>query len=151
MNDAHHRTRCRVIYADTDAGGVVYHATYLRYCEIGRSELMRGIGLIYQHIEEQGIILPVTECRLRFKAPARYDDMITVDTHVGSLTGFTCRFNYRIEREQADQPKPTLLVKGFTVHAAITKAGRLIRIPESIYTPLHRLCQATGHRSQTGT
>ena len=57
-----HRTTCRVLYGDTDAGGVVYNANYLRYFEIGRTELMREWVCSYREIEQQGIVLPVTEC-----------------------------------------------------------------------------------------
>ena len=73
-------TTYRVIYGDTDAAGVVYNANYLRYFEIGRTEMMRAWALPYSAIEELGCILPVTESYLRFKAPAAYDDLITIAT-----------------------------------------------------------------------
>ena len=63
----------RVIYGDTDAAGVVYNANYLRYFEIGRTEMMRAWALPYSAIEDLGCVLPVTEPYLRFKAPAAYD------------------------------------------------------------------------------
>jgi len=76
MDEPVFQVRYRVIYGDTDAGGVVYNANYLRFFEIGRSEMMRAWAMPYREIEKQGFILPVTETYLRYKAPARYDDLL---------------------------------------------------------------------------
>ena len=73
-----HRTTVRVLYGDTDAGGVVYNANFLRYFEVGRTELMRESVCSYLAIEKMGFILPVTECWTRYKAPAFYDDLLTI-------------------------------------------------------------------------
>jgi len=127
-----HRTTVRVLYGDTDAGGVVYNANYLRYFERGRTELMREWVCTYREIEELGFILPVTECWSRFKAPAYYDDLIVIETEVSELSRLKCRFSYRILREEGDGRKPKLLVKGYTVHAAVTREGKLTRLPEEI-------------------
>jgi len=80
-----HRCTCRVLYGDTDAAGIVYNANYLRYFEIGRTELMREWVCSYREIERMGIVLPVTECYSRFKAPAYYDDLLTIETTVSEL------------------------------------------------------------------
>lgn len=124
-------TTARVLYGDTDAGGVVYNANYLRYFEIGRTELMRQWVCSYRDIEKQGFVLPVIECWSRFKAPAYYDDLLTIETTVSEVSSLKCRFAYRILRQE-DHARPKLLVKGYTVHAAVTKEGRLTRLPESI-------------------
>jgi len=125
-------TQYRVLYGDTDAGGVVYNANYLRYFEQGRTELMRAHVCSYKEIEELGLILPVTEAHARYKAPAFYDDLLTIETSVNELTKYTCRFNYRVTREDQHRPRPTLLVKGYTIHAAVTRENKLIRLPEDI-------------------
>lgn len=131
-----HRATVRVLYGDTDAGGVVYNANYLRFFEFGRTELMRAWVLPYSEIEKMGFILPVTECWTRFKAPAFYDDLLVVETEVYELSRLKCRFNYRVLRPEEDGAKERLLVKGYTVHAAVTREGRLTRLPEAIITRL---------------
>lgn len=131
----HHAT-CRVIYGDTDAAGVVYNANYLRYFEIGRTELMRDWVCTYRDIEQLGIVLPVTECFTRFKAPAFYDDLLTVETSIAELKRHTCRFNYRITRKTPGIERRQLLVKGYTIHAAVTREGKLTRLPEDITAKL---------------
>ncbi len=123
-------TRHRVIYADTDAGGVVYNANYLRFMEIGRTEMMRNWAIPYSEIEQQGMILPVTESYLRYKAPALYDDLITIAVSLAELKQVSCRFHYRISCPRADREQ--LLAKGFTNHACINRQGKLMPFPESI-------------------
>ena len=118
----------RVIYGDTDAAGVVYNANYLRYFEIGRTEMMRAWALPYSAIEEMGCILPVTESYLRFKAPAAYDDLLTIATSLVEVSRVTCRFHYSITRDSADD-RSVLLVKGFTAHACINRQGKLTPFP----------------------
>lgn len=125
LGDHIFETEIRVLYGDTDAGGVVYNATYLRYFEQGRGELMRGCGLSYKNLEESGFVLPVVESYLRYKAPARYDDLLLVKTSLAEVTPFSCRFHCHILRQDDNR----LLVKGFTHHASINKKGTLTRLP----------------------
>ena len=132
-------TQHRVLYGDTDAGGVVYNANYLRYFELGRTELMRAHVCSYREIEERGLILPVTETFARYKAPAFYDDLLTIETSISELNRYTCRFNYRVTRLDQDRPRPTLLVKGYTVHAAVTREGKLVRLPKDIMARIQLL------------
>lgn len=139
MTDPVFRMHCRVIYGDTDAGGVVYNANYLRYFEMGRTEMMRERSLPYSLLEERGLILPVTESYLRYKAPARYDDLITIDTCLAQMKKVSCRFNYRIVRIGADGNEQ-LLVKGFTVHACINRQGKLTPFPEDIHQAMAEIC-----------
>lgn len=146
-----HRTICRVIYGDTDAAGVVYNANYLRYFEIGRTELMRDWICTYRQIEQQGIILPVTECYSRFKAPAFYDDLLIIETWIAELKKLTCRFNYRICRENPGVERRQLLAKGYTVHAAVTKEGKLTRLPEDILKKLELFLPAQAAQSSDMT
>ena len=133
------RTRYRIIYGDTDAGGVVYNGNFLRFCEIGRTEMMRSWAMPYSEIEKQGLILPVTESYLRYKAPALYDDLITIATSLAELKKVSCRFHYRITCMRADNEQ--LLVKGFTNHACVSRQGRLTPFPEDIRQQINRIWQ----------
>lgn len=136
------QTSVRVIYGDTDSGGVVYNANYLRYFEIGRTELMRTEICSYKDIEDLGYILPVSECFSRFKAPARYDDLITIETSIAEVKRFSVRFDYRILKAASEpEKKASLLVKGYTVHACITTAGKLTPLPETLATRLAELAE----------
>ena len=139
MSNPVHITQLRVLYGDTDAAGVVYNANYLRYFERGRTELMREWVCSYREIEKLGIVLPVTECFSRFKAPAHYDDILTVETCVDSLRKVSCRFNYRITRDDPELNKAKLLVKGYTIHASINREGKLVKLPEAILQKLDKL------------
>ena len=134
-----HRTTCRVLYGDTDAGGFVYNANYLRYFEIGRTELMREWVCAYRDIEKLGLVLPVIECFVRFKAPAFYDDLLTIETSLTELKSISCRFCYKITRQEEGQLRPKLLVKGFTVHASVNRDGRLTSLPDDIIEKLQGL------------
>jgi acyl-CoA thioester hydrolase len=124
------RMEHRVIYGDTDAGGIIYNANYLRFMEMGRTEMIRSHGLPYSAMEQEGIILPVTECYLRYKASGRYDDLISIATSLAELTRHTIRFHYRISCPR--DGRELLLVKGFTKHACTNRQGRLMPFPDSI-------------------
>lgn len=137
------KTTVRVLYGDTDAGGVVYNANFLRYFEIGRTELMREWVCSYSDIEKLGFILPVTECWSRYKAPAFYDDVLIIETAISELNSIKCKFSYRICRKEEGIDKPKLLVKGYTVHAAVTREGKLTRLPEEIVGKIAQFCNDT--------
>ena len=136
MPEPIHRTTCRVLYGDTDAAGVVYYANYLRFFEIGRTEYMRELVRTYRDLEEQGLILPVVECYARYKAPAVYDDQLTIETTLLELKSVSCRFNYQIWRTAPAGPAATLLVKGSTVHAAVDRQGKLTKLPAALLEQL---------------
>ena len=140
MQEPFFRAKVRVLYGDTDAGGVVYNANFLRYFEIGRTELMREHVCSYSEIEKLGFVLPVIECWARYKAPAFYDDLLTVETTVAEVSKLKCKFAYRVIRKESETGRPKLLVKGFTVHAAVTRAGKLTRLPDEI---IHKISQLT--------
>jgi acyl-CoA thioester hydrolase len=136
MTEPLFQLRQRVIYGDTDAGGIVYYANYLRFMEAGRNKLMRSLALPYSEIEQQGLIIPVTECYIRCKAPARYDDLITIAVSLAELTRWSCRFHYRLSCQREEQEQ--LLVKGFTKHACIDRQGKLMPFPEKILLLLQK-------------
>ncbi|MEW6593960.1 MAG: thioesterase family protein [Thermodesulfobacteriota bacterium] len=131
-----HRSSCRVRYGDTDSGGVVYYANYLRYFEAGRTEYMRELVASYRDLEEQGFILPVVECHARYKAPARYDDLLVIETSLTELRPASCRFTYRISREDGKT-----LVLGSTTHAAVDRAGKLAKLPAALVARLRQLTE----------
>jgi acyl-CoA thioester hydrolase len=135
MNEPVHRSTCRVLYGDTDSGGVVYYANYLRYFEQGRTEFMRDHLFSYQELEERGYILPVVECYSRYKASAVYDDLLVIETSVAEVKPVSCRFNYRILRQANDK----LLAIGHTLHAAIDRKGKLTRLPIEVVDKLRAL------------
>ena len=131
MDNLIHYSQHRVLYGDTDAAAVVYNANYLRYFEMGRTEFMRDRVCSYREIEQMGFVLPVIECHIRFKAPARYDDLLTIETFLTDMKKVTCTFNYRILQEE-DSSRPRLLAKGFTTHASVNKMGKLTPLPTEI-------------------
>jgi len=132
-----HQTTYRVLYGDTDAAGVVYYANYLRYFEKGRTEYMRDLEMTYKEIEDLGMLLPVIECYSRYKAPASYDDLLTIETSLAELKNVSCRFNYRIYKNDSDN-SPTLLAKGYTVNASVNRDGKLTRLPAHILEKLQK-------------
>ncbi len=114
--------RIRVRYQETDQMGVVYHANYLNWFEIGRTELIRELELSYKGIESSGLLLPVVEAELKFKQPARYDDLIAIYTRIQSCTGIRLEFACEIRREGE------LLVSGVTRHVWVNPSWRPVRI-----------------------
>ena len=124
-------TRIRVYFADTDQMGVVYHARYLTWCEIGRTELLRDRGLAYAQVEERGISLPVTEATLRVRQPARYDDLVRVETTISLVRTREVRFSYRMLRDEI------CLVNAETGHVPVDRAtGRAVRLPQWLRSAL---------------
>ncbi|AQR78144.1 thioesterase family protein [Paenibacillus larvae] len=123
----------RVRYAETDAMGVVYHANYLIWLEVGRTEFIREMGYPYAKMEEQGLLLPVVETNLRYRRPAKYDDAITVYSRIESFTPSKIIFTYEIRRkaeaeQQNEDPAGELLVTGTTVHVWINRSWNPVRI-----------------------
>jgi acyl-CoA thioester hydrolase len=110
-------TEVRVRYAETDQMGIVYYANYLVWFEIGRVELLRSLGLAYSQLEiDHDCILPVVEASCRYRAPARYDDQILIETRPVLLRGAVVKFAYRILRKAPEGEEPLLLAEGETVH-----------------------------------
>jgi len=139
MTEPIHRAEYRVLYGDTDAGGVVYYGNYMRFFELGRTEYIRElVGTSYREIEERGLVLPVIECYVRYKASAVYDDLLTIETSLSELKNVSCRFSYRISRKEPDGFQK-LLVKGFTVNAAVDGNGRLTRLPADLVERLKKI------------
>jgi acyl-CoA thioester hydrolase len=128
-------TRQRVRYAETDQMGIVYYANYLVWFELGRVELLRSLGLAYSQLEkDHKLILPVVEASCRYRAPARYDDEILIDTRPALVRGSVLKFAYRILRAAQDGHEPKLLAEGETVHVVCDENLKRMPLPEQ-YTP----------------
>jgi acyl-CoA thioester hydrolase len=129
------RVSTRVRYPETDRMGVAYHAHYLVWFELGRTELMRELDLTYHEIEERsGIRFPVVEVGARYYNPARYDERIHVTTRLVAVGGARVRFEYRVTRE-ADGVR---LAEGFSEHASVDRSGRPVRLPAELRRKLER-------------
>jgi acyl-CoA thioester hydrolase len=110
-------TEVRVRYAETDQMGIVYYANYLVWFEIGRVELLRALGLTYNQLEiDHQCVLPVIEARCRYRAPARYDDEIVIETRPSLLRGSVLKFAYQVWRKATEAEERKLLAEGETVH-----------------------------------
>ncbi len=120
-----HETTYRVIYGDTDNMGVAYHANYLRWFEIGRTELIRSWGVTYKEIEARGIFLPVSEAHCKFVTPARYDDVLIIQTTLDTTLRAGMKFDYEI----LDENSRETLALGYTKHACLNGEGRVVRPP----------------------
>jgi acyl-CoA thioester hydrolase len=121
------KVRVRVRYAETDQMGVVYHANYLVWFEVGRVEFMRAHGVSYKQLEaEEGCMIAVVEATARYRAPARYDEELVVETVMTSARGAVIRFGYRVLRELDG----TLLCEGETVHVVVGRDMKRRRLPE---------------------
>jgi len=116
----------RVRYAETDQMGVAYYANYLVWFEVARTDWLREAGLSYRDLEADGVLLPVIEARAEYKAPARYDDTLTVAAVARMVSPARLAFDYEITGPNG------LVALGSTVHATMDRTGRPIRIPARV-------------------
>lgn len=121
-NDAIVRPR----YAETDQMGVVYHANYLTYFEVGRSEFFRSLGYSYRTLEQQGIIFPVVKAEVQYIVPALYDDDLRIRTQITKLKGARMEVEYQVIRLEAGDEQ--VLAKGITTHAFVNKELKPIKL-----------------------
>jgi acyl-CoA thioester hydrolase len=115
----------RVRYAETDQMGVVYHANYLVWCEIGRTDFIRANGRAYAELERDGVRLAVSEAGLRYHGSARYDDAIRVYTRLVDVRSRSIAFAYRIRHADGER----LLVSATTSLISLDSDGRLLAMP----------------------
>lgn len=122
-------TEHRVYYSDTDHGGAAYYANYLKWFEIGRTEILRKHGFNYSDFEKKGLIAPVVEVKCTYKSPARYDDIIVLKTKIASIGNSSIRFDYEITGKKAG----TLLAEGYTVNVFVDiKSNKPIKVPDEL-------------------
>lgn len=115
----------RVRYAETDQMKVVYHANYLIWCEVGRTDLIRRLGTSYAELEKQGVALAVVDASLRYHAAAKYEDIIRVRTVLTEARSRSVTFEYTIENAETG----VRLVTASTTLASINGEGKLVAMP----------------------
>jgi acyl-CoA thioester hydrolase len=113
----------RVRYAETDRMGLLHHANYLVYFEQGRTELLRARGLAYRDLEDQGYLLVLTRVEVRYRSPARYDDLLTLRTTVARVTAVRIDHRYELLRDDA------LLAEGTSTLACVDRTGAVQALP----------------------
>ena len=123
-----HTIEIRVRYAETDQMGYVYYGNYATYYEVARVESLRNLGFSYKSLEEEGILMPVTENKSKFIRPAKYDDLLTINVMVKKFPTNRITFEYEIYNE-----RKKLINLGETILAFVDKkTGRAHEVPESI-------------------
>jgi|TARA_B100000315_G_C14585041_1_gene592540 acyl-CoA thioester hydrolase len=123
------KTEHRIYYSDTDHGGVVYYANYLKWFEIGRTEILRQYGFNYADFENQNIMAPVVEVKCNYKLAAKYDDVIIIKTDIDKLGNSSIRFHYKVIRKKDNK----LLAEGYTVNVFVDKKTmKSIKIPDNL-------------------
>jgi acyl-CoA thioester hydrolase len=113
----------RVRYAETDRMGLLHHANYLVYFEQGRTELLRARGLTYRELEDQGYLLVLTKVDVRYRSPARYDDLLRLRTTVVRTTAVRIDHRYELFRDDV------LLAEGSSTLACVDRDGRVQALP----------------------
>ena len=120
------RSQVTVRYAETDMMGIVYHANYLPWFEIGRTTLLKELGLPYRQLEADGYRLPVLEISAKYRRPALYDDALTIVTRLREKPLLRIRLDYEVFRGEE------LLATGESVHAFVDLQGQPVRPPASV-------------------
>lgn len=121
-----HTTQIRVRYSETDAMGFLHHSNYLTYFEIGRTELFRAQGGSYRRMEQLGLFFVVVKVEVRFRRPAKYDDLLTLETAITRTTPAKLEHSYRLLRGTE------LLTEGASTLGCIDGNGQVQRIPEDL-------------------
>ena len=122
-------TEIRVRYADTDQMHFVYNGKYLEYFEVGRTEMLREIGLPYDTIEKEGFLLPVLEANVKYKLPVHYDDILIIKSFLKKFPDLKVHIDYEIVRKGSDD----LIAEGFTVHAFMSKKSKKVTRPPEFF------------------
>ncbi|MBX3133126.1 MAG: acyl-CoA thioesterase [Gemmatimonadaceae bacterium] len=132
------RTEIRVRYAETDQMGVAYHANYLVWCEVGRTDLIREAGMPYAEMERRGVLLAVADAHLRFHASARYDDLVRIETRLAGVRSRMVTFEYTLSRVGADGDAAERLATASTTLVSIDPEGRPTSLPADLRALLER-------------
>src|SRR5438874_13841953 len=119
-----HTLSIRVRYPEVDAMGYLHHSRYLQYFEMGRVELLRAMGYSYADLEKQGVFFVVVKAECRYRAPARYDEELTLTTRIVRQTHVRLDHAYELRRGE------TILAEASSTIACIGKDGELKQIPE---------------------
>lgn len=134
-----HRTEYRVRYSDTDKMGVVYYGNYMRLFEIGRTELLRSAGLPYAELEADGYLMPVLEAHAEYLSPARYDDVVTIETSYTMEHSPVLVLRYELRRGS------DTLASGWTRHSFVSAAEfKPVRPPRRFFDAMASYNQSLG-------
>jgi acyl-CoA thioester hydrolase len=114
----------RVRYQETDAMGVLHHANYITYFEIGRTELLRSTGISYKDLEDQGILMVIVKIGVRYRRPAKYDDVLTLRTRTTRSSGAKIEHVYQLLR--GDE----VIAEGDSTLACVDRSGKVQRVPD---------------------
>lgn len=127
--------RYRVIFGDTDQMHVVYYANYLRFFERGRVAFLRQAGFSYADFQENGWQLPVVDVQAKYRRPAKYEDLLEIETQMPLLGKVKLGFDYRVFRLDGETER-TLLCEGQTTHVCMDDRGKPTRLPETLVAHL---------------
>ena len=123
------RSEIRVRYAESDQMGVAYHANYLVWCEVGRTDLIRQLGMTYAEMERRGVMLAVADAHLRYHASARYDDVVRIATRLTGVRSRMVTFAYDLRRVDADGRDAERLASATTTLVSIDRDGKPTALP----------------------
>lgn len=134
--------KVRIYYKDTDMGGVVYYGNYLRFFEAARTEFLRDRGVDLNRWMAEGITFVVVRAEVDYRASAKYDDLLSIETTCTALSGARFDLSYRVVRESDGN----VMATGMTRMAAIGRTGRPVRIPEEVRKVLEETMRSSGGR-----
>jgi acyl-CoA thioester hydrolase len=121
-----HTIQIRVRYPEVDGMGYLHHSRFLQYFEMGRVELLRSLGHSYAELEQVGIFFVVVKAQINFRAPAKFDDLLTLTTKIVKQTYVRIDHAYELKRDA------TLIAEGTTTIACVDRTGQLVQIPEAL-------------------
>lgn len=123
------RSEIRVRYAESDQMGVAYHANYLVWCEVGRTDFIRQLGMTYAEMERRGVMLAVADAHLRYHASARYDDVVRIVTTLTGVRSRMVTFAYELYRVGAEGQDDLRLASATTTLVSLDRDGRPTALP----------------------
>jgi len=135
------RHQYRVVYADCTLGNHIYYSRYLDILEAARGEFFRQLGVPLPELQEQDTLFPVIECRLRYKSPARYDDILTIELWTTLAQGARLNFGFRILKDDT-----ILLLEGETCHVCAGANEKPKRLPTELAEKLSEFLITDEHR-----
>lgn len=125
---AFHEIEIRVRYQETDAMGILHHANYFTYFEIGRTEMLRQGGRDYRSLEAEGTFMVVVRIACRYHRPAKYDDLLTLRTTLERVSAAKIEHSYQLRRGQE------LIAEGTSTLACVDSQGKVQRVPDWLHT-----------------
>lgn len=126
------RSEIRVRYAESDQMGVAYHANYLVWCEVGRTDLIRQLGMSYAEMERRGVMLAVADAELRYHASARYDDLVRIVTRLTGVRSRMVKFSYELFRVREDGADAARLASAATTLVSLDRDGKPTALPTAM-------------------